>query len=325
MVTRLVAVLGMRFPDLSVEESVLADADVRFVRDHARGRPQIVSVAGSAEVVMAGAAPRFDAETLAQLHCRAIVRYGVGVDSIDLVAARNRGMWVVNVPEYGTESVALHAMALALASLRRLEPAHRGMRSGTWGFAPLRPLHLPASLTAGVVGYGRIGRRVAGMLGALGFGRIVVTDPVAVPEPGGPELVSLDHLLESCDLVTLHCPPAEGGHPLLGPEELDRMKPGSILVNTARGALIDLEALAEALITGAPGTAALDVFPEEPPDLALFAPVIDRVLFTPHMAWYSEESELDLRRQAAAEARRVLRGERPLNVVVEPQEAEMIP
>lgn len=319
-----VAILGTRFVDFSVEEGVLGDVEV--LSGPGRSRQEILEVGREADVILAGAAPLFDAETLEILGCRGVVRLGVGVDSVDLEAARRLGIWVSYIPDYGTEAVALHAVTLILASIRRLTMADRRVRGGSWGFADLRPLHLPSALTVGIVGFGRIGRRVASMLVGVGFEDFLVADPVMTEETvatvaggGSVRLTSVGDLLRSSDVVSLHAPPLVEGY-LLGAEELGRMKPGSVLVNTARGALIDTSALVEALARGRPGVAAIDVFEQEPPSLHLFEDVADRLILTPHMSWYTEETELELRRQGAAEARRILEGEVLLHPVVTPAE-----
>lgn len=309
-----VAILGTRYPDLEVEVSVLG-AGVELVSGSGRDEEEILELARDAEVVLAGSGPRFPGRVLERLDCRGIVRYGVGVDSIDLATAGRRGIWVVNVPDYGTEAVALHAVTLILAGLRRIVRADRALREGAWGFGDLRPLHLPASLTAGVVGFGRIGRRVGELLEGLGFGAVVAHDPYA--DLRGVEAVGLEELLERSDVATLHAPGSQG--PLLDAGMIARMREGSLLVNTARGSLVDLAALVRGLERGRPALAALDVFPEEPPDVSVFEGVADRVVFTPHMAWYTEETEADLRRKAAQEAARLLRGEAPHHAVVRPE------
>jgi D-3-phosphoglycerate dehydrogenase len=306
---RKVAVIGTRYDDQGMEEQVLRGLDVEFVVADGGSGEEILAAAGDAEVVLAGSRPRFDAAVLAGLACRGIVRYGIGVDSIDLDAARAHGIAVARVSDYGTEAVAFHAVATALALFRRLPEADGGLRGGAWGVADLRPLHLPSASTAGVVGYGRIGRQAATYLRGLGFAVCAHDEYVDVPPGDGVAAVPLEKLLETSDVVTLHAPGDPSGRPLLGAAELARMKPGSVLVNTARGSLVDLPALLDGLAAGRPGYAALDVFPSEPVDPAVFAPVADRVLLTPHMAWYTEESEADMRRKAAEEAARLLRGE----------------
>ena len=321
------AIVGTRFADFDIEREVLGD--VELLSGPGGSSAEILDVATGTDVILAGASPVFDAATLEALGCRAIVRLGVGVDGVDLDTARALGMWVANVPDYGTEAVALHTVTLVLACLRRLTQADRQLREGSWGVAGLRPLKLPSSLTVGVVGLGRIGRRVAVMLKGVGFERFLVVEPAIEPtdlnEVLGEvdaRLVDLPELLAGADVVTLHAPPEARGH-LLGADRLRMMRDGSILVNTARGALVDTEALVAALVQDRPAMAALDVFEREPPDLTVFERVSDRVILTPHMAWYTEESQLALRRQAAAEARRILDSQPPLHPVVTPATAEV--
>jgi D-3-phosphoglycerate dehydrogenase len=315
--TRTVAVLGTRYADLTIEEQVLSPLGVSLVLGDGGSPEDILSVAAEAEVVLAGSRPRFDAAVLNGLSCRGIVRYGIGVDSIDLDAARERGIAVARVSDYGTEAVAYHAVACALALLRRLPDADRALRAGDWGVAGVRPLHLPSVSTAGIVGYGRIGRQVARYLLGLGFTLCAYDEYAEVPAADGVEAVPLDALLQRSDVVLLHAPGSASGQPLLGEAELDRMKPGSVLVNTSRGSLVDLDALRAGLAVNRPARAALDVFPTEPVDIAIFGDVIDQLLLTPHMAWYTEESEADMRRKAADEAARLLRGEPLREPVVE--------
>jgi D-3-phosphoglycerate dehydrogenase len=153
--------------------------------------------------------------------------------------------------------------------------------------------------------------------------RVVAYDEyVEVPSESGVTGVELEELLAGSDVVTLHAPGAPDGSPLLDAARLEAMRPGSVLVNTARGSLVDVPALVRGLAEGRPAGAALDVFPSEPPDLDAFEGVADRVIFSPHMAWYTEESELDMRRKAADEAVRLLRGEALRDPVVGPPEQE---
>lgn len=309
MSPRKVAVLGTRYADLSIEEDVLGPLDVALVLGEGGCRQGILDVAADAEVVLCGSRPRFDAEVLAGLSCRGIVRYGIGVDTIDLAAAAGRGIAVARVSDYGTEAVAFSAVSMAVALFRRLPEADAGLRGGAWGVAGLRPMHLPSACVAGVVGYGRIGRQAATYLRGLGFTVVAHDEYVDVPAEDGVRPAGLDDLLETSDVVTLHAPGDPAGRPLLDADRIGRMKAGSVLVNTARGSLVDLPALLDGLAAGRPRFAALDVFPTEPVDPSVFEPVADRVLLTPHVAWYTDESEADLRRKAAAEAARLLRGE----------------
>lgn len=322
-----VAILGTRFRDFGIEQDVLGEVDL--VSGTGSTREEILDVASDADVILAGAAPIFDAGTLERLGCRGIVRLGVGVDTVDLDKARELGIWVANVPDYGTESVALHTVTLILASIRRMTAADRQLRDGTWGVAFLRPLHLPEALTVGIVGFGRIGRRVGQMLAGVGFARFLVADPIPGPDDlsaafgdVAAHLVELPELMAEADVVTLHAPPPADGH-LIDAGALRSMKEGAVLVNTARGALIDTPALVAALRDGRPATAALDVFEREPLQIEELDGVLDRLILTPHMSWYTEETELAMRRQAAAEAGRILSDQPPIHAVVTPATAEV--
>ncbi|HZD70416.1 MAG TPA: NAD(P)-dependent oxidoreductase [Actinomycetes bacterium] len=321
----IVAVLGTRYPDLSIEERVLHPLGATIRRGDGEGARAIVDVAGDAEVILCGSAPRFDRSTLEGLRCSGIVRYGIGTDSIDLVAARELGISVARVSDYGTEAVSFHAVTLAVAAMRRLVGADRIVRSGGWGLASLRPLHLPSAMTAGIVGYGRIGRATAALFAGLGFDVLAFDAYAPVPSRSGRIRAadSLERLLSRADVVSLHLP--GGDAPLLDRERLSLLREGSILVNTARGRLVDEQALVEGMAAGRPAMAALDVFASEPPDLSRFTAVADRLIATPHMAWYTEESERRLRREAAEEAARLLRGERLRDPVVEPQRGRSDP
>ena len=312
-----VAILGTRYEDLAIEEQVLEPLGVAFVVDDGAGPAEIVAAAGRADVILAGSRPRFTADVISRLRAKGIVRYGIGTEAIDLDAARQAGIAVARVSDYGTEAVAFHAVSLAVTQLRRIVDADRSVRAGEWGVAAVRPLHLPSTLTAGIIGYGRIGRQVARCLAGLGFAVCAFDQYVTVPDGDRVASVSLEDLLERSDVVSLHVPGRPDGRPLLDASRLAAMKPGSVLVNTARGSLVDVPALVAGLAAGRPGRAALDVYPQEPPDLTAFADVADRVLLTPHMAWYTEESEVDLRRKAAQEVVRLLRDEPLRDPVVE--------
>jgi D-3-phosphoglycerate dehydrogenase len=314
----LVAILGTRYEDFAIEEQILGPLGVTLVAGKGAGPNEILQTAAQADVILAGSRPRFTADVVAGLRAKGIVRYGIGTEAIDLDAARRAGIAVARVSDYGTEAVAFHAVALAMTQLRRIVEADRTVRAGDWGVTSVRPLHLPSTMTAGVIGYGRIGRQAATYLVGLGFRVYAFDEYVAVPDGDHVAGVTLEELLARSDVVSLHVPGQHDGRPLLDAPRLATMKPGSVLVNTARGSLIDVPALVDGLARDRPARAALDVFDREPPDLTAFADVADRVVLTPHMAWYTEESETDLRRKAAEEVVRLLRGEPLRDPVVEP-------
>jgi len=232
-------------------------------------------------------------------------------------AATRKGIAVCNVPDYCTEEVADHTLTLALALVRKLPASIEYLRGGGWSHVPLRPIRRLGSLTFGLYGFGRIARAVAQRARGFGFG-LVAYDPYvpdAVFAEAGVERMEADALLACSDLLSLHMPLTEGTRALMDRESLGRMKRGALLINTARGGLIDTEALLEALDSGQVGGAALDVLDVEPipPDHPLWSR--PNVILTPHLAWYSEEALAQLQRSVAEECARVLRGEPPRHAV----------
>ncbi|WP_263263745.1 NAD(P)-dependent oxidoreductase [Pseudomonas sp. RIT-PI-S] len=233
--------------------------------------------------------------------CRAIVRAAVGVDNIDLIAARLHRIAIANVPDYGTEEVADHTLALALALLRRLPRADAAVRGGSWDWRDLGPLPRLSDLTIGLIGLGRIGAAVARRFLAFGC-RVVFYDPYRdsgwEKSLGTGRCETLDALLDEADLVSLHLPLTLRTTHLLGQAELRRLA-GKYLVNTARGGLIEPHALAAAVAAGQLAGVALDVYADEtaPPPPAMLAP---EVLWSPHVAFYSDKALPELRRKAAS-------------------------
>ncbi|MFE2943007.1 C-terminal binding protein [Streptomyces sp. NPDC059255] len=248
---------------------------------------------------------------------RAVARLGVGLDNIDVAAATAGGVQVTNVPDYCVEEVSDHAVALVLNWTRGISSFDRDVRAGSWNPAGARLGRL-RSKTVGLVGYGRIGRATARKLAGLGC-RVVVCDPY-LPAGENVEAVSLPELLARADAVVLHAPLTSRTHHLIGPAELSAMRPGSLLVNVSRGALIDTPALVRALDAGRPAAAALDVLEEEPRvDAGMLAH--PAVTVTPHVAFSSDESVTELRTKATQEVIRVLTGEPPHYPCNEPNPA----
>ncbi|MGH7321829.1 MAG: C-terminal binding protein [Candidatus Rokuibacteriota bacterium] len=307
-------ICGLDHADIAEEQEVLGTAGVPFRRVACRTEEDFLRLGGEADglLVQYGEVSRRVIEGLPRL--RVLVRYGVGVDGIDVPAATERGIPVVNVPDYGTDDVANHAVALLLALARKLTMLDRQTRAGRWNVFEAQPITRLAGQTVGILGCGRIGSRVARRLGGFDV-RLLAYDPFVAAFPTGVEPVSLDRLLAESDYLTLHCPLTADTRHLLGATTLSRMKPTAILVNTARGGLVDTAALGEALAGGRLAGAGLDVTEEEPLDPESPLLRMEQVIVTPHAAWYSEEGRSDLKRRVAEEAVRVLRGERPVNCV----------
>lgn len=310
----LVFVCGLDHTSITEEAAVFSVAGVRFRRVAARTEGEYLKECGEADglLVQYGAFSRRVIEGLPRL--RVLVRYGVGVDGVDLEAAIEHGIPVINVPDYGTDEVANHAVALLLALARKISRLDRQTRAGRWDVFGVGPVTRFAGETVGILGCGRIGSSVARKLGGFDV-RLLGCDPHIEVFPPRVQPVSLERLLGESDYLTVHCPLTSETHHLLDAHALALMKPTAVLINTARGGIVDTAALIEALHTGSLAGAGLDVLEQEPIDPRSPLLSMEQVIVTPHAAWYSEESRSDLKRRAAEEAVRVLRGERPLNCV----------
>jgi D-3-phosphoglycerate dehydrogenase len=243
--------------------------------------------------------------------------YAVGADGVDLEAASRLGIAVVNVPGYCSIEVAEHAVALLLAAWRRIRAAERVARSGEWSLEELRPVHRLAGRSVGLLGFGRIAQEVARRLGAFGV-RLAAHDPYANADEAAAldvELCGLEELLRRSDALSVHAPLTEETSGLLDGPRLALLPRGAVVVNAGRGGILDHEALLEALDSGRLAGAALDVAAIEPADPADPLLARDDVIYTPHMAYYSEESLHGLREATARNAAEVLAGRRPASVL----------
>jgi D-3-phosphoglycerate dehydrogenase len=308
---RLVVALDDGYASYDQETSILVAAGARFEVVPCRGsEARAMAAVREADVVLVRESPVSRAVIGEMTRCRAILRYGIGVDNIDQAAARERGVMVGNVPDYGTEEVASQAVALALAAVRRVRLHDAEVRAGRWSTGVLAPMYRLRGRTLGLIGYGRIARRTHQMLAGFGFARTLVNDPSA-ETVAGIEAVDVDTICREADLISLHAPLTAQTRHLIDARRIALMRPTAVLVNTARGGLIDLDALAAALSEGRILGAGLDVFEQEPPDPA--HPIFSQpgAVLTNHIGWYSEESMRDLQRMAAEEAARVLGGGTP--------------
>jgi D-3-phosphoglycerate dehydrogenase len=291
-----------------VEQALLADIDAELVV--ASGDvDSVLATAADADAILNTYLP-WSAESIARLtRCKIIARYGIGFDNVDLKAAAGAGIVVTNVPDYSVEEVATHALALILASLRKVVTADRSVRAGTWSIDNFRPIRRLSTLTVGLIGYGRIARRIAAPLAALGAD-IIAHDPYLQPGPDLPPLLEFDTVLSRSDIVSLHLPLTDETRDIIDRDALGRMRPEAILINTSRGPLVDLDALGDALRQGTIGAAGLDVFDVEPLDASRVEGV-PNLIVTPHMAYYSEEALAESQRKAATQVIKVLTGEKP--------------
>lgn len=302
------------WPDDSVERAIIESAGLRLVSGPASPAPASSIEALAREHCPAGILTcwaQVSAEAIAAApNLRIVARLGVGLDNIAVQAATAQGVLVTNVPDYCVEEVSDHAIGFALAWTRGLVAFDREVRAGRWSPADAKLRRL-SSLTCGLIGYGRIGRATARKFAAFGC-RVLAHDPFMPADADGVQAVSLDELFEASDVLVVHAPLTEGTHHLVDRERLARMKPGGLLVNVSRGAIVDTDAVVEALESGRLSGAALDVLESEPdvPARLLEQP---GALLTPHVAFSSDASLRELRERAAQEVVRVLRGDAPRN------------
>jgi D-3-phosphoglycerate dehydrogenase len=314
-----VAVTDYTFESLDVERAILEPLGCRIVGPYSKTEPDsLPTLVSDADGVLTQFAP-VDARVIGSMgRARVIVRYGIGVDNVDLEAARARGIPVCNVPDYCIDEVADHTLGLILALTRRLIAHRETVRGGRWASgAPLHALHALKQRTVGLVGFGRIGRAVAERLRAF-HAPTTVFDPLvprAVIEAQGCAAVTFDELLRTADVISLHCPSNRDTRRMIDGEALKLMRPGSLLINVARGDLVETPALIAALQDGRLAGAGLDVCDPEPinPDSPLLA--MDHVILTPHVASASVPAVTKLRTSAAETVAKALRGERLPNVV----------
>lgn len=247
-------------------------------------------------------------QNLPQLKC--IVRYGVGVNNIDVHAAKRYGIAVCNVPDYGVQEVATQAVTMLLALYRKLILMNDSIRKSQWKYELSVPIHRMRNQVVGIIGIGRIGKCFAELM--KGFGcRLIASDPLYYKTgrtyPDYIEMVPLEELLTCADFISIHMP-LETSRNLIGNEEMKKMKPTACLINVSRGGIIDENALYRALTEGWIAGAACDVLETEPPssDHPLFG--CKNFICTPHMAWYSEEASVDLKTKLAEELVRFMDG-----------------
>ena len=303
--------------DREVERQVLEAAGVDVIDTQALGMSAEeafdLAVERDAVAILAGPIIPLDRTHLERLEaCRAIVRYGVGLDNVDIDAAQELGIAVGNVPEYGHEEISNHAIALLLGLSRKLFAFDAAVRRGGIAIPAPQSVARLSRRTLGLVGYGRIGRRVAEKARAFGL-QVVAYDPYA-SMADGVELLGLDELLGRADILSLHVPLTPETRHMIGARELALLEPGSLVINIGRGGLVDEDALVAALHSGHIAGAALDVTEIEP--LPLSSPLLDapNVILTPHVAWVSEVALSDLKRLTAENALRLIGAREPVTV-----------
>lgn len=299
--------------DLAVERAVLRPLDAHIIHTGNLTEPDALTAVKEADALMV-TLERVTAPIINSMaRCRVISRAGTGLDTIDIPTATARSIWVAYVPDYSIDEVSTHAIALLLAQARGLTPLIHSTRNGQWDPMRSGPIHRLREQTLGIIGFGRIGQATAAKGRGLGL-RVIAFDPLIRQEtmaPLGVEAVDLETLAREADYISIHTPLTENTRHLINAQFLSQMKPTAYLINAARGPLIDETALLHAVRSGRIAGAALDVVAVEPP--AADNPLLqeERILITPHSAWYSEEAKIEMRTRAAEEVVRVLQGQPP--------------
>jgi D-3-phosphoglycerate dehydrogenase / 2-oxoglutarate reductase len=315
-----IAVTDSPFPSLDPAKAALARIDPELRMAESTSAEAILAVAANADAVLVTYA-KLPAELLRQLRrCKVIGRFGLGVDNIDIKAARDLGITVTYVPDYCMQEVSDHAIALLLALARKIPRSNALVQAGRWDISPLVPIHRLSGRVLGLIGFGNIPRALSPKAKAFGL-RVVAHDPYvedAIFAAAGVEAMTLPQLLQTADFVSVHAPLNAATRGLFNANLFAMMKKGALLINTARGPLIEEEALVAALESGRLGGAALDVVTVEPlpKDSRLLGR--ENVILTPHTGFYSVESLAELQTKCAADVARVLMGESPVYPVKSP-------
>ena len=306
------------FPDVDLETKLLREAGMEVATAQCRTEDDVIAAAVGCQGVLAQYAPMNAKVFAARPEIRIVSRFGAGYDTVNLEDARRFGVWVANSPDYGVGEVATHALGMALSLVRHLHRFDRDVRANTWHYASTGGLARPAQLTLGILGLGRIGKRMASLSRNI-FGAVVACDPYVIDSdfPAFVGRVSKEELFRTSDVVSLHVPLTDETRGLVDRRLLSLMKKGSFLVNTARGAVVRVEDVLDALESGRLGGAALDVLPKEPPEADHPILAHPKVLLSPHAAFYSVEGERELRTKAAQNLIDWARTGRPSYVVVE--------
>jgi D-3-phosphoglycerate dehydrogenase len=307
-----IAVTDSVFPSLDPAKAALARINPTFRMSKSVNADDILAVARDADAILVTYA-KLTRDIITQLtKCKAIGRFGLGVDNIDLPAAKEKGIAVNYVPDYCIREVSDHTMALLLALIRKIPLSNKLVQSGRWEMPAVVPIRRIEGTVLGLVGFGHIPRLVAPKAQAFGI-KVIAYDPYVKPEgfkAANVEGVDFDTLLKTSDYVSVHAPLLPATRGMLNAAAFAKMKKGAYIVNTARGPLIDEPALLAALDAGQVGGAGLDVVTAEP--LAKDSPLLgrDNIIISPHTGFYSIEALEELQTKCASDVARVLSGEK---------------
>ncbi len=310
-----VVITDYEYPNIDQERAIITGSGAELAAFQVKDEEGLIEIVRDADAVVVQYANITPKVIKAMEHCKMIIKYGIGVNNIDSMAATEKGIYICNVPDYGIDEVSNHAIAMMLALAKKLPIVTKSLRGGEWGYLSTIPLFRLQDSTLGLVGLGRIPSLVAKKMSGFGM-NILAYDPYANEEYArsqGVTLVDFDTLIEKSDFVSVHCPQTEETTHLFNKEVFTRMKKTAFLINTARGPIVDQTALIEALKSGEIAGAGLDVFEQEPIEKDSELLKMDNVIATPHCAWYSEQAITTLQRKVAEEVINVLKGNKPFN------------
>lgn len=295
--------------NIDIETKVFKDAGMDFKLCQARTEDEVIKKCGDGEIFIVQYAPITRKVMDAIPSLKYVVRYGVGVDTVDLKAATEKGIQVGNVPDYGMNEVADHALALLLDLKRKIYLMNPYTKTEKWNYAKSIPIHRFSTQTVGVVGLGRIGRNFATKAHSLGF-NVIGYDPYykETPETSFIKAVPFDELVKTADAISLHIP-ADNNKDLFNADTFKQMKDSAVIINVARGGIINEDDLDQALTDGEIAGAGIDCMTKEPMPANAMIFRHPNLIATPHMAWYSEEAAEELKRKVAEEAVRFAKGE----------------
>lgn len=295
--------------NIDIEKKVFSDAGMEVELKQAKTEDEVIEQCKDGEILIVQYANITEKVMEAMPKLKFVVRYGVGVDTIDLKAATRHGVQVGNVPDYGMNEVADHAIALLVTLKRKIIQMNDFTKSQKWDYTKSIPIHRFSEETVGVVGLGRIGRCFAQRAHALGF-KVIGYDPYfkQTSETSYITPVTLEELVQKSDAVSIHCP-ADGNQNLFNEEVFKKMKKDAVIINVARGGIINESDLDKALTNGDIAGSGIDCMKKEP--MPSDSPIFkhENLIITPHMAWYSEEAALELKRKVAEESVRFAKGE----------------
>ena len=306
-----IAVTDWDFPDLSIERSVLAETDVELIPLQVDAPEAILEALDDADGLLVQYT-QISAAVFEALDLDAVGRYGVGVDNVDIDAATRHGTYVLNVPDYCLEEVPTHALSLMLACVRRVAHYDAEIKSGTWDWTTGKPIDRIVGSTVGLFGFGKLPRNLLDLVAGFDF-EVLVYDPYVDAETiqrAGGRKVDRETLLTESRFVSAHALLTPETRETFDESAFELMRDDAILINTARGGLVDIDALVSAVESGAIAGAGIDVLPEEPPEPT---PPLDHpnIVYTPHVAWYSEQSAAELRRRVTEDVLAVISGQAP--------------